>query len=50
MDLFINQVLSGIATGSQTRWTAINPWGVPVEDTAVTNQPSNRWSRLSTAR
>jgi hypothetical protein len=28
--------LSGIATGSQTRWIAINPWGVPVEDTAST--------------
>jgi hypothetical protein len=26
--------LSGIATGSQTRWTAINPWGVPVDSTA----------------
>ncbi|WP_229071919.1 S8 family serine peptidase [Actinoplanes sp. DH11] len=28
--------LSGIATGSQTRWVAINPWGVPVESTAST--------------
>ncbi|MGK5679539.1 S8 family serine peptidase [Actinoplanes sp. URMC 104] len=28
--------LSGIASGSQTRWIAINPWGVPVEDTAST--------------
>ena len=28
--------LSGIATGSQTRWIAINPWGVPVESTAST--------------
>nr|BFE77372.1 hypothetical protein GCM10020092_106730 [Actinoplanes digitatis] len=26
--------LSGIATGSQTRWIAINPWGVPVESTS----------------
>ncbi|MCU7724021.1 S8 family serine peptidase [Actinoplanes sp. KI2] len=26
--------LSGIATGSQTRWIAINPWGVPVDSTA----------------
>ncbi len=26
--------LSGIATGSQTRWVAINPWGVPVESTS----------------
>ncbi|MBL7254540.1 S8 family serine peptidase [Paractinoplanes lichenicola] len=26
--------LSGIASGSQTRWIAINPWGVPAEDTA----------------
>ncbi|MEV4621445.1 S8 family serine peptidase [Asanoa sp. NPDC049573] len=25
--------LSGIATGSQTRFIAINPWGVPVDDT-----------------
>ncbi|GIF66309.1 serine protease [Asanoa ishikariensis] len=25
--------LSGIATGSQTRFIAINPWGVPAEDT-----------------
>ncbi|MGC9668124.1 S8 family serine peptidase [Planosporangium sp. 12N6] len=28
--------LSGIATGSQTRFIAINPWGLPVEDTAST--------------
>ncbi|MET0422870.1 MAG: S8 family serine peptidase, partial [Actinoplanes sp.] len=28
--------LSGIATGSQTRWIAINPWGVPVDSTAST--------------
>ncbi|WFE36699.1 S8 family serine peptidase [Micromonospora sp. WMMD975] len=28
--------LSGIATGSQTRFIAINPWGVPVESTAST--------------
>ena len=28
--------LTGIATGSQTRWIAINPWGVPVESTAST--------------
>ncbi|MEU4694535.1 S8 family serine peptidase [Actinoplanes sp. NPDC023714] len=28
--------LAGIATGSQTRWIAINPWGVPVESTAST--------------
>ena len=27
--------LSGIATGSQTRWIAINPWGVPVESTST---------------
>ena len=27
--------LSGIATGSQTRWTAINPWGVPVDPTST---------------
>ncbi|GII25366.1 serine protease [Planosporangium mesophilum] len=26
--------LSGIATGSQTRFIAINPWGLPVEDTS----------------
>ncbi|WP_438870735.1 S8 family serine peptidase [Paractinoplanes ovalisporus] len=26
--------LSGVASGSQTRWIAINPWGVPAEDTA----------------
>jgi len=28
--------LSGIAAGSQTRYIAINPWGVPVESTAST--------------
>jgi subtilisin family serine protease len=28
--------LTGIATGSQTRFIAINPWGVPVESTAST--------------
>ncbi|MDG4803747.1 S8 family serine peptidase [Micromonospora sp. WMMD980] len=28
--------LSGIATGSQTRFIAVNPWGVPVESTAST--------------
>jgi len=28
--------LSGIATGSQTRFIAINPYGVPVENTATT--------------
>ncbi|WP_308120824.1 S8 family serine peptidase [Paractinoplanes bogorensis] len=28
--------LSGIAAGSQTRFIAINPWGVPVESTAST--------------
>jgi subtilisin family serine protease len=28
--------LSGIATGSQTRWIAINPWGIPVDSTATT--------------
>jgi subtilisin family serine protease len=33
--------LSGIATGSQTRWIAINPWGVPVEDTASANCYTN---------
>jgi len=26
--------LSGIAANSQTRWIAINPWGVPVESTS----------------
>jgi len=26
--------LSGIATGSHTRWIAINPWGVPIENTS----------------
>lgn len=26
--------LSGIATGSQVRWIAINPWGVPVDSTS----------------
>jgi hypothetical protein len=26
--------LTGIATGSQTRWIAINPYGVPVENTS----------------
>nr|WP_296066432.1 S8 family serine peptidase [uncultured Actinoplanes sp.] len=33
--------LSGIATGSQTRWIAINPWGVPAEDTASANCYTN---------
>nr|WP_089295260.1 S8 family serine peptidase [Actinoplanes regularis] len=33
--------LSGIATGSQTRWTAINPWGVPVDSTASANCYTN---------
>jgi subtilisin family serine protease len=33
--------LSGIATGSQTRWIAINPWGVPVESTASTSCYTN---------
>ncbi|MGX6603676.1 S8 family serine peptidase [Micromonosporaceae bacterium Da 78-11] len=33
--------LTGIATGSQTRWIAINPWGVPVEDTASANCYTN---------
>jgi hypothetical protein len=28
--------LTGIATGSQTRFIGINPWGVPVESTAST--------------
>ena len=28
--------LTGLATGSQTRFIAINPWGVPVESTAST--------------
>ena len=28
--------LTGIATGSQTRWIAINPWGVPADSTAST--------------
>ncbi|MFL6127499.1 MAG: S8 family serine peptidase [Mycobacteriales bacterium] len=28
--------LTGIATGSQTRFIAVNPWGVPVESTAST--------------
>ncbi|MDI6101697.1 S8 family serine peptidase [Actinoplanes sp. NEAU-A12] len=27
--------LSGIATASQTRWVAINPWGVPVDPTST---------------
>ena len=26
--------LSGLAAGSQTRWIAINPWGLPAESTA----------------
>ena len=33
--------LSGIATGSQTRWTAINPWGVPVDSTAAADCYTN---------
>ena len=33
--------LSGIATGSQARWIAINPWGVPAEDTASANCYTN---------
>ena len=28
--------LTGIATGSQTRFIAIDPWGVPVDSTAST--------------
>ena len=33
--------LSGIATGSQTRFIAINPYGVPVESTASTGCYTN---------
>ncbi|WP_374271284.1 S8 family serine peptidase [Actinoplanes sp. M2I2] len=33
--------LSGIAAGSQTRFIAINPWGVPVDDTASANCYTN---------
>ncbi|WP_250028256.1 S8 family serine peptidase [Paractinoplanes maris] len=33
--------LSGTAAGSQTRWIAINPWGVPAEDTASANCYTN---------
>ncbi|MCO8274391.1 S8 family serine peptidase [Actinoplanes sp. TRM 88003] len=33
--------LSGIATGSQTRFIAINPWGVPADDTASANCYTN---------
>ncbi|WP_189333138.1 S8 family serine peptidase [Actinoplanes ianthinogenes] len=33
--------LSGIATGSQTRWIAINPWGVPVDPTSTPNCYTN---------
>ena len=33
--------LSGIATGSQTRWTAINPWGVPEDSSASTDCYTN---------
>ena len=34
--------LAGIATGSQTRFIAINPYGVPVESTASTTCYTNR--------
>ncbi len=34
--------LSGIATGSQTRFIAINPYGLPVEDTSSLNCYTNR--------
>jgi subtilisin family serine protease len=33
--------LSGIATGSQTRWIAFNPWGVPIEDNSSPNCYTN---------
>jgi hypothetical protein len=33
--------LSGIATGSQTRWVAINPWGVPQDSTSSTQCYTN---------
>ncbi|MEV6492711.1 S8 family serine peptidase, partial [Actinoplanes sp. NPDC051633] len=33
--------LTGIATGSQTRWIAINPYGVPVESTSSLNCYTN---------
>ncbi|XVV12338.1 S8 family serine peptidase [Actinoplanes sp. CA-131856] len=33
--------LSGLAAGSQTRWIGVNPYGVPVEDTASTACYSN---------
>ncbi|MEV4345569.1 S8 family serine peptidase [Actinoplanes sp. NPDC049596] len=33
--------LSGLTAGSQTRWIGINPYGVPVEDTASTACYSN---------
>jgi subtilisin family serine protease len=33
--------LSGIATGSQTRFIAFNPWGVPVESTSSLNCYTN---------
>ena len=33
--------LSGIATGSQTRWIAIDPYGIPQESTASTACYSN---------
>ncbi|WP_438872684.1 S8 family serine peptidase [Paractinoplanes pyxinae] len=33
--------LSGIAAGSQTRFIAINPWGVPADDTASANCYTN---------
>lgn len=37
--------LGGLATGSQTRWIAFNPFGVPVESTSslvcYTNRPAS---------
>lgn len=33
--------LSGIASGSQTRWIAFNPYGVPVDSTATTQCYTN---------
>jgi Bacterial pre-peptidase C-terminal domain len=34
--------LSGIADGSQTRWIAISPWGIPAESTSSLNCYTNR--------
>jgi hypothetical protein len=41
--------LAGIATGSQTRFIAINPYGVPVESTASTTCFTNRPSACNAA-